>query len=97
LRKALKNNPNLDYQRRSEALLERMHSGRLLCDELRLVRAVHVLEQIGSEEVGQLLATLAEGAAAAPPTQEAKTALDRLRRRLPAKGPSSTCGVSSCQ
>jgi hypothetical protein len=40
--------------------------------------AIEVLERIGTAEVRQLLAVLAEGAPAARLTREAKLALDRL-------------------
>src|SRR5262249_35677323 len=46
LRQALTEKPNLDYQRRIEALLERISAGKLTPEELRLVRAMQVLEQI---------------------------------------------------
>ena len=42
------------------------------------LRAIEMLERIGTAEARQLLAVLAEGAPAARLTREAKLALDRL-------------------
>lgn len=49
--------------------------------QLQLLRAVEVLEQIDTPEARRLLAELAQGAAAARLTQEAKAALERLEKR----------------
>jgi WD40 repeat protein len=51
-------------------------------DLLRGVRAVEVLEAIGARESLALLDDLARGAPAARLTEEARSAADRLRRRL---------------
>jgi hypothetical protein len=48
---------------------------------LRSVRAVWVLEQLGSAEARRLLADLAEGEPAAHQTQEARGAVKRLEQR----------------
>jgi hypothetical protein len=48
---------------------------------VRAVRAVALLEHIGTPEAKQLLDTLAAGEAEALPTQQAKAALDRLSKR----------------
>jgi len=50
---------------------------------LRAVRAVWVLERIGTKEARQLLQRLAEGAPAARQTLEARAALQRLQGRAP--------------
>jgi hypothetical protein len=47
---------------------------------LRGLRAVEVLEQIGTRDAQRILRTLASGAPAAPLTQEAQVALERLGR-----------------
>jgi hypothetical protein len=47
---------------------------------LPIVRAVEVLELIGSDEARRLLRELAKGPAEARQTQEAKAALARLAR-----------------
>src|SRR5262249_35142474 len=45
---------------------------------LRRLRAIHVLESVGSREARQILENLAKGAAAARETREAKASLRRL-------------------
>lgn len=50
-------------------------------ETLRTVRAVWVLERIGTKEARQLLRRLATGGHAARQTQEAKASLQRLQRR----------------
>jgi hypothetical protein len=50
-------------------------------DALRQLRTIQVLEQIGSPEARQILASLATGAPAAPATRDADAALARLNRR----------------
>jgi WD40 repeat protein len=76
LRKALANHPSLEMRRRIENILTRQSAR-----NLRLLRAVEVLEHIGSDEARELLQTLAPGAADARLTREAKASLQRLERR----------------
>jgi hypothetical protein len=49
-------------------------------DKLRGLRAVEVLERIGSANAQQVLETLAQGSAEDQVTQEAKAALKRLAK-----------------
>jgi WD40 repeat protein len=74
---ALQANPSVEKRQRIEALLGApriVHSpGRL-----QAVRAVEVLEYIGTPAAREVLATLARGAPEARLTQEAKASLDRL-------------------
>jgi WD40 repeat protein len=77
--------PSLEVARRIDALLEGIRSMRPLPDQLRAVRAVEVLERIGSREAGALLRELAHGAEGAPLTVHAREALERTERR-PGKG-----------
>jgi WD40 repeat protein len=81
LRSALAGNPSPEVRRRVEALLERHKQGTLSADQLRMLRAIEVLEGIGLPAARQLLEKLARGAPAAHLTQEAKAALERLVRR----------------
>ena len=55
-------------------------TGRLPAETLQAIRAVEVLEQIGSKEARATLAKLAGGAADARLTREARGALERLNR-----------------
>jgi WD40 repeat protein len=83
LRAALANSPSTEKRRRVEALLAKMEAERLTlpATQVRIVRAVEVLERIGDREARHLLHDLAEGAPTAWQTQQAKAALDRLQRR----------------
>jgi hypothetical protein len=80
LRKAVAANPPLETRRRLEQLLSRpaaIGSGELL----RGVRAVEVLERIGTPEAQEILKALAVGIPGARLTQEATAARDRLAKR----------------
>jgi hypothetical protein len=59
-------------------LLDRLEKGELPPDERRALRAVEVLEMIGTQEARAALAGLAKGAADAVLTREAKAAMERL-------------------
>jgi hypothetical protein len=79
LRKALTGRPPLDRRRRAERLLERLTGWSP--EQLYALRAVEVLEQIGSPEARQLLEALAAGLPEARLTREAKASLQRLAHR----------------
>jgi WD40 repeat protein len=80
LQTALQANPSLELRRRIETLLAA--PGVVRSAELRrALRAVEVLERIGSPEARQILGALGQGAADARQTQEVKAALLRLSRR----------------
>jgi predicted Zn-dependent protease len=51
---------------------------------VRTLRALEVLELAGTQQARQVLQELAKGAPEAQLTQEAKAALERLARRVPA-------------
>jgi hypothetical protein len=77
LRKAQADNPSAEVKRRTEAILNTRHSipaGELL----RRLRAIHMLEQVGSKEAQQVLRVLGSGAAEARDTREARESLKRL-------------------
>jgi hypothetical protein len=80
LQKALKEQPSLEMRRRVQQLLEQI-AGIPPSAQLRLLRAVEVLEHIGTPEARQVLEMLAGGGAAARLTQEAKASLARLAAR----------------
>ncbi len=73
--------PSLETRRRAERLLERVTAQALTAEQLRLVRALEVLEQINTAEARRLLEELAKGAPGALLTREAQAALERLARR----------------
>ncbi len=81
LRQALRTTPSLEHRRRIEALLTRIERYAPAPDRLRALRALTVLERIGSAEARDLLRTLAAGAPEARLTDEARQALRRLSGR----------------
>jgi WD40 repeat protein len=83
LRKALRSQPSLETRRRLDRLLSKSTGQALSPDQLRGLRAVAVLEHIGSAEARQLLHTLANGDLGPWPTEEAKTSLERLGKAPP--------------
>jgi WD40 repeat protein len=85
LQKALAGPMPLEAKRRVEQVV--MKIGRRVPEELRALRAVDVLERIGSAEARQILRRVAGGAAQARLTQEAQASLRRLERGL--TGPES--------
>jgi hypothetical protein len=92
LRKVLEGKPSLEMRRRVESLLNNlMCQTEITPDALRQLRAIQVLEQIGSPQARQILASLAQGAPAAPATRDAAAAVARfdLTQRA-ARGPQKT-------
>jgi WD40 repeat protein len=94
LRKALDGNPSAEVRRRIEELLEaglearpvkNLPPGILDGEPLRTVRAIRVLEQIGTPEARTILEKLAKGDPDARETQEAKGSLERLSAPRPDK------------
>jgi WD40 repeat protein len=81
LTKKLQAKPSLEASRRIKALLTDMQSKRPPPDQLRAIRAVEVLERIGSREASGFLRQLADGTEGAYLTTHAKEALDRMSRR----------------
>ncbi len=72
---------SLEQRRRIEGLLQRLQGPITSVETLRQLRAVEVLEHIGSPEARQALQTLTTGAPQAILTREAKAALERLMRK----------------
>jgi hypothetical protein len=68
-------------QRRLRDLLERLEAFPMSGERLRTVRAVRLLEQIGTADARNLLDKMAKGAASARATIEAKAALERLQAK----------------
>ncbi len=80
LRQALSGKPSLEVRRRLEQLLAKREETVWPPGQLRTLRAIEVLEHIGSVEAQQVLHALAKGAPARL-TQEAKASLERLAKR----------------
>jgi hypothetical protein len=74
LRKALADQPPLETRRRIEPILAREPAV-----DLRSLRAIEVLEHIGSREAREILRALAGGAPGARLTEEARASLKRLQ------------------
>jgi WD40 repeat protein len=80
LRKALEADPSAEARRRIEEVLKKSDSVVPSGELLRSLRAVEVLETIGSAEAKAVLQVLAKGTAGASVTRAAQAALDRLGR-----------------
>jgi hypothetical protein len=81
LREAMEKNPSPEVRRRAAVLLSGPLDDVLPPESLRGLRAVHVLEQIGTPEAREQLRKLASGAPEARLTREAKASLNRLAKR----------------
>jgi hypothetical protein len=85
LQQALERGPSLEVRRRIEGLLARCAETAVPAPEqLRVLRALEVLERIGSAEARRILQTLAGGAAEARLTREAAASARRLAGRAEA-------------
>jgi hypothetical protein len=89
LRDALAGAPSPEMKRRIEEILQAIPPALLRLplsgDTLRWVRAIEVLEHIGTPEAREVLKTLANGAPEARLTQEARFSLDCLQQRAAKK------------
>src|SRR5262249_3136060 len=77
LGKALEDRPSLEVRRRIENVLQKWDDPPPLGEKLREVRAIEVLEYIGTLDARKLLAELAQGVDSARLTKDAKAALAR--------------------
>ena len=82
LRETLARQPSAEARSRCERLLEAVQKGELDAEGLRGLRAVQVLEQIGSPVARAVLKSLADGAPGSL-SRSAKLALDVLEHRVP--------------
>jgi RNA polymerase sigma factor (sigma-70 family) len=80
LREALAGKVPLETRQRMEPILAKLTGSVLSTEQVRLVRAVEVLERLATPEARQALQSLAEGAPGSLPTRHARAALDRLAR-----------------
>jgi RNA polymerase sigma factor (sigma-70 family) len=81
LRRFLAGGPSLEARRRAGTLLDRATGPVTDAEHLRALRAVEVLERIGTPEARQVLDGLAAGAPEARLTREARESLERLTAR----------------
>ncbi|HEY7308039.1 MAG TPA: hypothetical protein VH643_01645 [Gemmataceae bacterium] len=82
LRKVLENKPSAELRRRVLELLTTLEETRrdFSPDDVRVIRAVQVLETIGTAEARRVLKNLSEGMGGALRTREARAALRRLEK-----------------
>jgi RNA polymerase sigma factor (sigma-70 family) len=78
LREVLASKVPLETRQRVEPILAKLTGSVRRADQVRVIRAVEVLERLATPEARQFLQTLAEGAPGALPTQHARAALARL-------------------
>jgi WD40 repeat protein len=81
LRQALANNPTVELRQRADKLLEALDRPITNAEQLRKLRAVEVLEHVGTADARQVLQRLAGGAPDARLTHDAKASLEWLKRR----------------
>jgi WD40 repeat protein len=81
MEKALASGPALELKQRLEGLIKQLSGATLTADQLRAVRAVEVLERLGTAEARQLLQSIADGAPGAMATTNARAALVRLQTK----------------
>src|SRR5207237_10937357 len=78
LKKALADMPSVEKKKRITELLGKLQNTGIKPELVRPLRAIEVLEGIGTTEARQVLETLAGGAPEARLTREAKMALERV-------------------
>jgi WD40 repeat protein len=81
LEKVLVSQSPVEMIRRAQAILEKLTTGALNAEQVRIVRAVEVLERLGTAEARKVLETLAQGAPGALTTRHAQAVLDRQAKR----------------
>jgi hypothetical protein len=82
LRKSLERSPSLEARSRIERLLERAEAFVPSRGHLRVLRALEVLENIGTKQAHDIMVTLSKGAPEARLTQEALASLERLGQMI---------------
>ena len=85
LRQTLKNPASAEVRLRAERVLGELNPSRLSPDLLRALRALEVLERIGTPEARKVIDSLAKGSTHPRVQEEAKASLARLTRRPAAK------------
>jgi hypothetical protein len=77
LKKAASGDLSAEARKRVGGLLERLSSGQPAGGELRVLRALEVLEWLGTDEAATVLGALAKGAPEARQTRDARASLER--------------------
>jgi dipeptidyl aminopeptidase/acylaminoacyl peptidase len=80
LQQVLRGKPSLELRRRAERLLDLVEDEQPGFEELRVLRALELLEQLATKEAARLIERIAAGAPGARPTRQAQSSLARLRR-----------------
>jgi hypothetical protein len=81
LERRLEESPSAEQRRRVEYLLGRLKRAVFPPQTVRAMRAVELLEYVGTPEARELLVAIAKGADEARVTKDAKAALERVNRR----------------
>jgi hypothetical protein len=79
MRHALGKHPSPEVRRRIQELLEHLVSGTVAAEDLRTLRAIEVLERIGTSAARYVLVDLAKRTADAEVAEEIKASLQRLQ------------------
>jgi hypothetical protein len=80
LRQALDGDPSLDFRQRVKRMLDKLSGQEYVAGQLGKLRAIELLELIGSSDARHVLEALAGGAPGARLTCEAKSAIERLTK-----------------
>jgi WD40 repeat protein len=80
LRKALEENSSLELKRRVERIRKKAVGPMRHPEQLRDLRALKILEHIGSDDARKLIGLIAQGDLEAPLTWEARACLSRLKK-----------------
>ncbi len=75
--------PTLERTRRLHRLAKKLDALEVTTEVLQTLRAIEVLEMIGTADARQVLVSLSKGAAGHRITEEARAALDQMAQRPP--------------
>lgn len=82
LQKLLEGKPSLELKRRAQSILDTIYNGQPSAETLLHLRAIEVLERIGSIPAQSVLETIAQGNSLSQRTKVARAALERLRKNV---------------
>ena len=81
LRRALEDKPSAEVRVRAESLLKKLDSRQQSAVVVQTLRALEILELIGTSQARAILESTAKGSVSPRVVEEAKASLDRLERR----------------